>query len=188
MPRKYFRKYLPSHESIKSNRFIGYFGPALKHHNLWHLNRHSVAGGVAVGMFTGLIPGPLQVISSVVLTMVFRVNLPVAILTTFYTNPLTIVPLYIVAYQYGKLVTGITHNGSIPVTALANPFNTSISQWIPALVDWMQAAGKPFLIGLVLLAISLSLVGYLVVQGLWRAYIVLQWRRRLLRRARAAAG
>ena len=47
MPRKFFRKYLPSHESVRQNRYIRFFGTALHHPNLWHLNRKSVAGTVA---------------------------------------------------------------------------------------------------------------------------------------------
>ena len=54
MPRKLFRKFLPSHESIRQNRYVARFGPRLQHHNLWHLHRRSVAGGVAVGLFAGL--------------------------------------------------------------------------------------------------------------------------------------
>jgi hypothetical protein len=37
MPRKLFRKYLPSHQSIRENRYLRFFGAALQHHNLWHL-------------------------------------------------------------------------------------------------------------------------------------------------------
>ena len=33
-----------------------------------------------------------------------RKNMPVALLTTLYTNPLTIVPLYVLAYAYGRLL------------------------------------------------------------------------------------
>ncbi|MGA0033607.1 MAG: DUF2062 domain-containing protein, partial [Burkholderiales bacterium] len=105
MPRKFFRKYLPSHQSITHNRWIAWCRPWLGHHNLWHLHRRSVAGGVAIGLFAGLVPGPLQIISGVILAILFRVNLPVAALVTLYTNPLTIVPLYYVAYRYGALVT-----------------------------------------------------------------------------------
>lgn len=176
MPKKYFKKFLPSHDSIKKHRFIRFFGPILRHHNMWHLNRHSVAGGVAIGLFAGLVPGPLQVVASVILTFIFRVNLPVAILATFYTNPFTILPIYYVAYQYGKFVTGL-ENSSIP-TSTFNPMDLPFSQWIPATIDWMAAAGKPFAVGLVLLAITLAIVGYFSVRGLWRAYIVIQWRRR----------
>jgi hypothetical protein len=73
---------------------------------LWHLNRRSAAGGVAVGMFCGLIPGPLQMLGAGIAAVLFRVNLPTALLTTLYTNPLTIVPLYLVAYKIGSLALG----------------------------------------------------------------------------------
>ena len=82
MPRKHFRKYLPTHQSITGNRFVAWFGPWLQHHNLWHLNRSSVAGGVAVGLFAGLVPGPLQILTGVILSILFRVNLPGAALMT----------------------------------------------------------------------------------------------------------
>ena len=89
MPRKFFQKYLPSHESIRQNRYIALFGTLLHHPNLWHLNRHSVAGGVAIGLFAGLIPGPLQMLTAAILAVPLRVNLPVVLATTLYTNPLT---------------------------------------------------------------------------------------------------
>ena len=101
MPRKYFRKYLPSSASIRENRYLSFLGSALHHPNLWHLNRKSVAGGVAVGLFCGLVPGPLQMLSAAVFSVLFRVNLPVAVILTWYTNPFTIVPLYYVAYKLG---------------------------------------------------------------------------------------
>ncbi len=81
-------------------------GHRLQHPNLWHLHRRSVSGGVAVGMFCGLIPAPFQMISAALMSVLFRVNLPVAIFTTLYTNPFTTIPLYWVAYMLGALVTG----------------------------------------------------------------------------------
>src|SRR5216683_5965792 len=95
MPRKFFRKYLPSRESVRQNRFVARFGSLLRHPNLWHLNRRSVSGGVAAGMFAGLVPGsnPVQFAVAALLAVAFRVNLPVAVVVTLYTNPLTIVPL-----------------------------------------------------------------------------------------------
>ena len=97
MPRKFFRKYLPSHAAISENRHIARFGSLLAHHNLWHLHRRSVAGGVAVGMFAGLIPGsnPVQFTAAALLAIGFHVNLPIAVIVTLYSNPFTIVPLYI---------------------------------------------------------------------------------------------
>src|SRR5262245_32385746 len=102
MPRKYFRKFLPSHESVRNHKYLGKVSGLLHHPNLWHLNRHSVSGGFAVGLFAGLIPGPLQMLTAALLAIPLRVNLPVALLVTLYTNPFTIVPLYVLAYWIGQ--------------------------------------------------------------------------------------
>ncbi|MGV8935162.1 MAG: DUF2062 domain-containing protein, partial [Gallionellaceae bacterium] len=75
MPKKYFKKFLPSHDSIRQSRWIKPFGAWLQHPNLWHLHRRSVSGGVAVGMFCGLIPGPFQMLGAALLAVLFRVNL-----------------------------------------------------------------------------------------------------------------
>jgi hypothetical protein len=187
MPRKHFRRFLPSHESIKRNRYIAFFGAALHHHNLWHLNRRSAAGGVAVGLFCGLVPGPLQMLSAALLAIVLRVNLPVAAMCTWYTNPLTIVPLYYAAYKLGLFVTG-----GAPDAGAAAPLDLSWStfgDWIPMLAHWMSAMGRPFAIGLLMLAAILAVTGYFAVLGAWRLSVSSAWRRRLaLRRARAASG
>src|SRR5215470_18834511 len=117
MPRKYVRKFLPSHQAVRDHRYIGVLGSALHHPNLWHLNRRSVAGGVAIGMLCGMIPGPIQMFSAAVLAVVARVNLPVAMATTWYTNPFTIVPLYYLAYKIGTLLTGDPATAAVPLAA-----------------------------------------------------------------------
>jgi len=181
MPRKYFRKYLPSHESVRNHKHLGKLGRFLHHHNLWHLNRHSVSGGVAVGMFCGLIPGPLQMLGAALIAIPLRVNLPVALITTLYTNPFTIVPLYLFAYWIGSLVTG---NGDAMIAPPEFSW-TEIGESIRALADWSFALGKPLAIGLVLLAASLAALGWVAVHVAWRAWVMIQWRRRRrLRRAR----
>ena len=55
-------------------------------------------------MFSGLVPGPLQMLTAALLAVPLRVNLPVALATTLYTNPFTIGPLYLVAYLIGRLI------------------------------------------------------------------------------------
>jgi uncharacterized protein (DUF2062 family) len=176
MPRKYFRKYLPSHESIRGNKYLAFLGSALHHPNLWHLNRKSVAGGVAVGLFCGLIPGPLQMLSAAILGVLFRVNLPVAVILTWYTNPLTIVPIYYVAYKLGVLVTGGAA-AQVP-RADIDILNLPLVDWVPALVQWMSSLGKPFVLGLVLLGLILAVLGYLLVLAVWRIHVQLAWNKR----------
>jgi len=182
--RKFLRRFLPEHESIRENRHVARFGPRLQHHNLWHLHRKSVAGGVAVGLFAGLIPGsnPVQFAAGALLAIVFRVNLPISVLVTLYSNPFTVVPLYVAAWALGDLV---LHQriGRIarPMLGLADK---SPSEWLPALFHFLASVGKPLLAGLPLLALLLAVVGYIVTDHVWRLYVRCAWQRRA--RARSA--
>lgn len=176
MPRKLFRKYLPTADSVRANRWIAMFGTLLHHPNLWHLNRDSVAGAMAIGLFAGLIPGPLQMLTALLLAILLRRNLPVALLITFYTNPFTIVPLYLLAYGYGSLLLGGGHG-----EAKIEPFDMDWAHFFDSMLrfaDWTLALGKPLLVGLVALALTLAALGYLAVQFAWRAHVRLAWRRR----------
>ena len=185
LPRKFFRKFLPSHESIRQNRHIARFGTLLLHPNLWHLNRRSVSGGLAAGMFAGLVPGsnPVQFTVAALLAVAFRVNLPVAVVVTLYSNPFTIVPLYVIAYRIGALFVATDR------AALSHAPDidwSHVSASVHAYFDWVLSLGKPLAIGLLALAVGLAIVGYVVVQLAWRAHVVLAWRRRKARRARDA--
>ena len=179
MLRKYLRKFLPEHETVKQSRWIRPFGSWLHHPNLWHLHRRSVAGGVAVGMFCGLIPGPLQMIGAAIMSVLFRVNLPVAMFTTLYTNPFTILPLYLVAYKIGALVTGQQDGATFSHFAVPE---MNWSNWYSILPDWLLTLGEPFAIGLLLLAILLAVVGYFAVRILWYWMVMREWKKRAARR------
>lgn len=179
--RKLFRKFLPHHDTMKNRRWLKPFGGLLHHPNLWHLHRRSVAGGLAIGLFCGLIPGPLQMISAALLAILFRVNLPVAAVTTLYTNPLTIVPLYMLAYELGKWVSGAADGAEI------SPPSFSDLHWhnlMNELWDWLVTLGEPFLIGLPLLALSLAAIGYFAARLGWRLVVIWKWRARRRRRTR----
>lgn len=183
MPRKFFRKHLPTSDSIREHRWLGRYA-GLQHPNIWHLNRHSVAGGFATGLFAGLLPGPLQMLCAALLSYLFRVNLPVAVLTTLYTNPLTIVPLYVLAYEYGALLLG-SRNGSAQIRTVEMDW-LHLADSMRALSEWTLSLGKPLLVGLVALALTLAALGYFLVQIAWRVHVTLAWRaRRRSRQTRA---
>ena len=177
MPRKLFRKYLPTHASVREHRHLRHFRALLDHPDLWHLNRRSVAGGVAVGMFAGLIPGPIQMLCAALLAIPLRVNLPVAMVTTWYTNPLTIGPLYIIAYAIGALF--VNESGApqpMPEWDLSHFWQSA-----EAFAQWTFGLGKPLGLGLVILALGLAALGWLAVWFGWRWYVVAAWRRRRAR-------
>ena len=171
---------MPSHETLTTQRFLRHLYPWLGHHNLWHLNRRSVAGGVAAGAFAGLVPGPFQMLSASLIAIGLRVNLPVAVFTTLYTNPFTIVPLYVVAYKLGGWVLGQNTRQLPPFD-----FNWQDNPWldaIPAFAHWFTALGAPLLLGLFLLACGLAAMSYFAVRGLWRLHVLWAWRKRQQRR------
>lgn len=173
--RRHIHKFLPDHEAIRGNRWLAPFENTLLHPRLWHLNRRSAAGAVAAGMFCGLIPGPLQMLGAAICAVAFRVNLPLAMLTTLYTNPFTIVPLYIAAFGIGQWALPGEHDRFV---APPEPDAAGLIAWMQALVEWMIGLGAPLALGLVLLALGLAMTGYLLVRVAWRIYLVRAWHRR----------
>ncbi len=172
--RRYLKKYLPDPEAIRRNSYLRPFQSSLLHPRLWHLNRHSAAGAVAVGLFCGLIPGPLQMLGAAFCALILRVNLPLALFVTLYSNPLTIVPLYLLAYQIGRLLTGDGSGFVVPPEFSVSAF----AGWAEAMQTWMLVVSKPLAVGLVVLACTLATLGYLATRVVWRIYLIQSWRRR----------
>jgi uncharacterized protein (DUF2062 family) len=171
--RRFFRDRLPDRDTILRQRWLRPVQHWLHHPNLWHLNRRSVAGGVAIGLFCGLVPGPFQMISAALLAILFRANLPVAAFTTLYTNPFTIVPLYLLAYEIGIRLSG-SANGTVAPAFPEVHWTTGFTQiWM-----WLMALGKPLLIGLPILALGLAIGGYFAIRLFWRLFVLWKWHRR----------
>ncbi len=175
--RKRLGKLLPNVEKLRANKALGVFGEHLFHPALWHLNRRSVAGGFAAGLFCGLIPGPLQMGGAALVALWLRINLPVALATTLYTNPFTIVPLYLVAYRLGVLVLP----GSAGTVPPAPVLSSDIAMSLTSITEWAGKLGTPLLVGVPLLGALLAVCGYLAVRVVWGAYLRLAWRRRRAR-------
>jgi hypothetical protein len=112
-----------------------------------------------------------------------RVNLPVALLTTLYTNPLTIVPLYLAAFQLGSWTLGVRGRPSAPPPEwLWSDMGASLT----AYGHWVVTLGAPLALGLLLLALLLAGLGYLAVRLIWNLYLRRAWLHRQQRYARRA--
>ncbi|GAB1392807.1 DUF2062 domain-containing protein [Rhodocyclaceae bacterium] len=172
--RHWLRKYLPDHTAIHENRWLSPFRNSLLHPRLWHLNRRSAAGAVAVGLFTGLFPPPFQMVSAALCAVIFRINLPLAIFTTLYTNPLTFIPLYVFAFWLGSLILGGENAFIAPPEFSAAHLGDSLR----ALAGWLSQLGWPLAVGVLLLATVFAVLGYIAVRVGWRYWLVRTWQRR----------
>ena len=180
MIRKRLHKLLPDIDKLRAQKTLGALGEHIFHPQLWWLNRRSVASGFAVGLFCGLIPGPLQIGGAALCALWLRTNLPVALVTTLYTNPFTIVPLYLLAYQMGLLV--------LPGAAAAAPpapvITADVAASLANISTWASSLGTPLLAGVPLLAALLAVCGYLLARLAWSGLVRVQWWLRVRRRAR----
>jgi uncharacterized protein (DUF2062 family) len=181
--RRLTRRLEPYVDQVTEHPWIRKHAPRLAEPDLWHLNRRSSARAVAIGLFAGLIPGPFQVLGAVGLSILLRANFPLAAITTLYTNPLTIVPLYVLAYQYGALFV----NGDPGVSMLSPPEFSLAPAYVVDVIAWMGQLGKPLAVGMLLLSLTLACVGWLVVRIAWRCQTVWAWQRRARLRARPSA-
>ncbi len=142
-----------------SSPLLSRLRPWLDRHDVFSFNREPLARGVAIGMLCGLIPGPLQVLGSLGMCAWLRGNAITAILVTAYTNPLTIVPLYWLAFKMGAFLLPGQH----VMPAFVTPHG-GMAEWAVGLGEWMTALGWPLLLGLPVLALLLALSAYALVQ------------------------
>lgn len=140
------------------------------------MHRRSVALGIAIGLVTGLLPGPVQIVLALLIAIPLRANVLAAAFATFYTNPLTFIPLYMLAYQVGGLVTG-ENVGSLNVPSFEMTLS-SIWTSIPDVFRWILSLGDTLLIGLAIQASVFAICGYFLTLIVWRVVVTHRWRNR----------
>ncbi len=175
MAKKLFKKYMPHPDVILGNKWLNFLGPRLHDPSLWHLNRRSAAGGLALGMFCTFIPLPFQMLIAAIGAFIFRVNVLIAVPIVWISNPFTIPPIFYFCYVLG--------------TNMLNR-EPSISQFQ---VSWDWFTGvigdiwQPLLLGCLTVGTITSVASYLLVHILWRLHIISHLKERRLKRLRNLA-
>ena len=170
MAKKLISKYLPHPRMITSNRWIKLLGPRLQEPSLWHLNRRSFAGAIAVGIFCAFMPVPFQMLLAAIAAVALRVNILIAVPLVWISNPVTLAPIFYFCYVIGALILG-----------------TEIHAFIFELdLDWLLSEilyiWQPLLLGCLVVATIASLVSFFLAQFFWRYHL---WTRIKIRRMRA---
>ena len=125
-----------------------------------------VSGAVGLGLFIAFVPLPLQIVVAAVVAVAARVNLPIAVAMALVTNPLTVPPLYWVAYEVGAVML------QRPALGLDG---------IPGLSWFLDAIGQiwqPLLLGLFIIGAGAGAIGYVGVRVLWRTEVTRRGARR----------
>ncbi|UOO81303.1 DUF2062 domain-containing protein [Uruburuella testudinis] len=176
---KRWKHKLPTREKIFASRFFKPFAHLFDKPEYWAFKRDKVALSVAIGLFCGMLPAPTQFCFALVLAYFLRTHLPIALFSTLYTNPLTLIPLYVAAYKLGSWLL----YGSMPLTELVMPALDDAGFWQQA-AAWAARFGAPLAAGVLTIGALLALAGYVLVQLIWRWRI---HRRQNVRKQRAAA-
>jgi len=173
MPRHVIKRLMPDHKTVREHRHLRWLGTLLHDPNLWHLNRRSVAGAAFIGLFCAFLPVPFQMVLAALAAIVLRINLPIAVVLVWVTNPLTMGPIFFFAYKVGTLIL------NTPLSpALAK---TGTMVWLG---NQMQAVWQPLLLGSLVCGTLSGLIGALFVRISWRLHVIQRWKARRKRKAR----
>jgi len=166
MPKKFIKRFSPSPETLKAHPHLRHFGQALQNPNLWHLNRRSAAGAVAVGLFCAWIPIPFQMLLAAIVAMIFTVNLPLSVALVWVSNPITMPPLFYGAYRLGAFI--------LQEKVVEFHFQLSFT-WLAQIFETIAPS---LLLGCVIMGITSAILGYGLLRLFWRFNITKKWQRR----------
>ncbi len=156
MPRRFFRKFSIKKHEVGERWYLAPFQHLVHDRRLWGIRRQTVVPAFALGLFMSFMPFPGHPAFATLLALAFRINIPVAFATTFVSNPLTMGPMYFIAYQIGSWVLGME----------TEPFEFEMS------MEWMTTTfvnyWAPISLGCFLMGLTAGAIGYLVVDLLWR--------------------
>ena len=169
--RRFLRRVVPGIREIHGHGSLRrIFGRTLFSADLWHLNRNSVAWAVSNGLFMAWVPIPFQMVLAAGVSLLVRCNLPVSVAMAWISNPITVAPLFFVAYKVGAWMLGVA-----PVEMRFEPS----LRW---LLDELGTVWEPFLLGCFVMGLGSAILGQAAVRLFWRAYVMVSWRERRIRR------
>ena len=166
MPRRFFRQVSRGYLRKQRPVYLKPFAALLAHPTFLSVSRRSIAGAIWIGLFIALLPLPGQTFIALALALLLRVNVPIAALTTWVTNPITIGPIFYSEYTLGRLILDIP----------PQPFAIDMS-W-----EWVASSfviiGKPLLLGCFIAATIVASSAYVIISVVWRLTIAARFRRR----------
>ncbi|MDQ6968165.1 MAG: DUF2062 domain-containing protein [Mariprofundaceae bacterium] len=166
MPRKFAQRWMPNHKTIREHKALRCFGRLLHDPCLWHLNRHSLAKACFIGLFCAFLPIPFQMVVAAAGAIWLRANLPVSVALVWLTNPLTMPPLFYLAYKVGGWILLLPEKDFHFEASFDWAIHSMLSIW------------QPFLLGCLVLGLLSGILGYIAIHWSWRAAVMRRWKKR----------
>lgn len=158
--RQFFKQVLPGHHHFRNHERLRFLGDILHDPDIFHLTRRSVAGGVATGLSVAWLPLPIHMFVAALIAIRLRVNLPLAVILVWITNPLTFAPMFYGAYKLGAWLIG------------RPPQDVHFEFSLHWLGSTFTTIWEPLLLGCAVIALLSGLAGYWGVQLAWRWAVV----------------
>ena len=136
------------------------------------MHRRSVPRGVAIGLGVGIIIPFMHMLIAALLAIPLRANVAIAAAFTLLINPLTIPPMYYLAYRMGMWE--LRADSVVLDPAAAQHASGELARFL----FWIHHASGPIAVGILTLAILAALVGYVLTAVIWRLWLASKMRRR----------
>ena len=155
MPRRYLKRILPQRHEVRERWFLRPFRALLHDPALWAIHRRNVLRATTVGIVAAFVPFPGQTAIAGVLAVYFRCNVPVALLASLLSNPITMGPMFYGAYRLGLWLLGrppVDDGPDLPVESLLGQVDDIL---------------LPLLLGCAILAAVFATVAWWTLNWLW---------------------
>lgn len=166
MPKHLFKRYMPDPKVVREHKYLRFLARFLHDPNLFHMNRRSVSGAFAAGLFWAMIPMPMQMVAAAITAIVIRINLPISVALVWLTNPFTMPPVFYLNYRVGTWILGAPPD--------VGEFQMSL-EWIAGQLD---AIWVPLYFGSTVVGIVFGLLGYVGIRAFWRWQVIQRYRKR----------
>ncbi len=184
MPRSWLQKYLPTDKQMRNilgmppnvaasarngaqdGKWTAWISDVIADPALWHLNRRTVAGAVAVGLFIAWLPIPMQMLVAALLAAVLRVHMPISVMLVWLSNPITVAPLLYASGVVGSTVLGTDSSAFSLSGGLHDLLRNAVEAW-PTL-----------LFGSIFMGALSAVLGYITTKLIWRFIAIRRWQAR----------
>ncbi|MAD91451.1 MAG: hypothetical protein CMQ54_01825 [Gammaproteobacteria bacterium] len=159
MLRSFFKKLALKNHHFMEEWYMLSFRHLLQDNRLWSVRRKNVVPAFAIGLFIAFMPIPGHTILGILFAIILRINVPIAAIATWISNPLTIGPMYYFGYRLGLTLF------DLPM----QEFDFELSwSWI---THTFTNIWQPLLLGCLILGIITASLGYLLLEILWKISI-----------------